>query len=263
MGTGAGVDMGSTEQFTVGELARRSGVSVRTLHHYDEIGLVLPSARNSAGYRVYGQRDLERLQRVLAYRELGFPLEQIGPLLDDPDLDTVTHLRRQHEIAAGQATRLREVLAALERTMEAHRMGIRLTPEELFEVFGDDDPTQHAAEAEQRWGDTDAYQQSRERTSRYGKADWERIRSDGERDLAAYAAAYAAGLPADSEQAMDAAEAHRRSIDRAFYDCSREMHVGLGEMYVSDPRFAATYDRVAPGLAAYVRDAIAANARRG
>ena len=133
---------------TVGELARLAGVTVRTLHHYDRIGLLTPSGRTSAGYRVYEVPDVDRLQRVLLYRGLGFGLEEIGALLDDPDVDAGEHLRRQHRLLTAQLDRTHQMVAAVEKEMEARQMGISLTPEERFEVFGDWLPEQYADEAE-------------------------------------------------------------------------------------------------------------------
>ena len=248
--------------YTVGEVARFAGVTVRTLHHYDEVGLLVPSGRTAAGYRQYADADLERLQRILCYRELGFGLEDIAAILDDPRNDPVDHLRRQHELLTDQMTRLAAMVAAVKKTMEARRMGIALNPDEMFEVFGDHDPTQYAEEVEQRWGDTDAYKQSQRRTSSYTKDDWLRIKAEGAAAEQRLAAAMAEGLPADSEEAMAAAEDHRLQIDRWFYDLSPDMHRGLGDMYLADPRFEKHYEDVAPGLARYVRDAIHANADR-
>lgn len=245
---------------TVGEVAKLAHVSVRTLHHYDEIGLLSPSRRSEAGYRLYAQGDIERLQRILGYRELGFELGDIRALLDDGD--DMAHLRRQAEEIDRRMRRLEAMRATLHATMEARRMGVNLTPKEMLEVFGDADPTRHAAEAEERWGDSDAWAQSRERTERYGKADWLRIKEELEAIETRVAAALAAGVAADAEEAMDAAEAHRRHIGLRFYDCSHAMHRNLAEMYVADARFAAHYEKRAEGLAAYLRAAIHANADR-
>jgi len=252
----------SQDSWSVGDVARLTGVTVRALHHYDRIGLLRPSIRSAAGYRGYDQADLARLQRVLAYRELGFSLEDIGRLLDDPDSDPVAQLRHQHALVLERMERLAQIAAVLERTLEAHTMGIKLTAEEMLEVFGDHDPTQYADEVQERWGDTDAYQQSARRTSTYSKDDWIRIKAEQGAAQARYAAVMAAGLPADSPEAMAAAEENRLLIDRYFYDLSREMHVKLGEMYLADARFRKNYEDLAPGLAQYVHDAIAANAAR-
>ncbi len=245
----------------VGEVARLAGVSVRTLHHYDDIGLLRPSARSEAGYRLYHRDDLERLLVILAYRELGFELDEIGRLLLAPSAP-IEHLERQLALLERRAARLEQQRKHVRKLLEATKMGIRLDPNEMLEVFGDHDPGQYAAEAEQRWGDTDAYRQSQRRAAGYGKADWARMRREMEAVEARLAEAMAAGVAPDDEAAMDAAEAHREHIGRWFYDCSHAMHLGLAEMYTSDPRFTRHYEARAEGLAAYVAGAIRANAAR-
>lgn len=117
-------------------------------------------------------------------------------------------------------------------------------------------------EARERWGDTPAYQQSAARTARYTEQDWADVKAEGEAAAQRYAEVFRAGLPADSTEAMDAAEAHRLHIHERFYDLTPEVHVSLGEMYVADSRFTEYYERLAPGLAVFVRDAILANAER-
>ncbi len=252
--------MNRTTSHTVGAVARLAGVTVRTLHHYDEIGLLEASGRSDARYRRYADADLDRLQRILFYRELGFGLDDIKIVMTDGDADATGHLRRQHAMLLDRIGRLQRMATAVEKAMEARTMGISLTPEERFEVFGDFDPDQHAAEVEERWGDTDAYRESARRTSRYTKSDWERIKAQGQAAMEQVVAAMQAGKPASSPEAMEGAEAHRRQIDDAFYACSYEMHVGLAEMYIADARFTATYEKMAPGLAQYLHDAIKANA---
>jgi DNA-binding transcriptional MerR regulator len=256
---------GVTRPLTVGALARLSGVTVRTLHHYDETGLLRPSDRTDAGYRLYDGDDVARLQRILFYRELGFSLEDVAELLDDPATDPVDHLARQHELLGRRIARLEEMRAAVALNLEARQMGIDLTPDEMLEVFGEEYTAKHAAyqaEAEERWGDTDAWAQSHRRTSRYTAQDWKQAMAEQQAATEGLAAALRAGVPADGEQAMDAAEAHRQQITRWFYDCSYEIHRGLGDMYVQDPRFTRTYEDVEEGLARYVRDAIHATADR-
>ncbi len=141
-------------------------------------------------------------------------------------------------------------------------MGYALTPEERFEVWGEFNPEDHVEEAEQRWGDSDAYRQSQARAKRYSKEDWLTIKREGEATTRALAAAMAAGTPATSPAVMDLAEEHRQHISRWFYDCTHEIHRGLGQMYVDDPRFAATYDKYGEGAAAFIRDAIEVYAGR-
>ncbi len=248
--------------YSVGQVANLAGISVRTLHHYDQIGLLVPSGHSRAGYRRYEMADLERLQRVLFYRELGFPLEEIVTLLDDPSIDAGAHLRRQHDLLTRRIERLQEMVTAVERAMEAEKMGISLTPEERFEVFGEHDPAQHADEAKERWGDTDAYKQSMQRTSRYTKEDWLKIKAEAGELQERIVAAFTSGAAPDSKLAMDLADEHRQQISRWYYDCGYHIHRGLAEMYIADPRFRKTYDDAALGLAQWLHDAIVANADR-
>jgi MerR family transcriptional regulator, thiopeptide resistance regulator len=246
--------------YTVGKVAQLAGVTVRTLHHYDEIGLLSPSDRTNAGYRRYDDADLERLQQILFYRELGFPLEEIATILDDPQSSPTVHLRRQHELLAVRIKRLQEMATAIEFAMEARKVGIQLTPEERFEVFGDFNPDDYAEEAEQRWGETDAYRESMRRTQRYTKDDWLRHKAENEEWAARFIAVMESGAPADGPAAMELAEEHRQLISRWFYECSYEIQTGLADMYVTDPRFTAYYENIKPGMAAYLNEAIHANA---
>jgi DNA-binding transcriptional MerR regulator len=248
--------------YPVGQVAGFAGVTVRTLHHYDEIGLLAPSERSHAGHRRYSDADLDRLQQILFYRELGFPLDEVAALLDDPAADPRAQLRRQHELLTARIEKLTKMAAAVEHAMEARTMGINLTPEEKFEVFGDKDPEEHSEEAERRWGGTEAYAESQRRAARYTKDDWQRMQAEvaswGER----YDVLMEAGEPPTGERAMDMAEEHRQHITTWFYACSYETHQGLGGMYVSDERFKEFYDSMRPGLAEHLRDAIGANAAR-
>ncbi|MEU5562156.1 MerR family transcriptional regulator [Micromonospora musae] len=241
-------------------MAKLAGVTVRTLHHYDEIGLLSPGGRSSTGYRRYDDADLERLQLVRYYRELGFPLDQIAGILDDPAADPAAHLRRQHELLSVRIKRLQEMVTAIEFALEARKMNIRLTPEERFEVFGDFDPEAHAEEAEQRWGGSEAYAESNRRVSRYGKDDWLRIKRENEEWGRRIVAVMSSGAPADGPEAMELAEEHRQIIGRWFYECSYEIHTGLADLYLADERFTAHYESIVPGLTAYLSEAIHANA---
>ena len=246
---------------TVGQVAERLDVTVRTLHHYDEIGLVTPSERSLAGYRLYTEDDLTRLQHVVVYRRLGFGLEQIALLLDHPE-GVEQHLRRQRAAVMHRLDEMRELVTAIDRALEKERSGMKLTREEQQELFGDGWSDEYAAEAQERWGESDAWKQSQQRTSRYSKEDWQQVKAEMEAVGAAFVRAKRSGLPADSPEAMDAAEAHRRHIHDRFYALDHEFHRNLGDMYVADPRFTTTYDDQERGLAAYVRDAIHANADR-
>ncbi|MCG5213563.1 MerR family transcriptional regulator [Streptosporangium sp. KLBMP 9127] len=248
--------------FSVGQVSRMAGVTVRTLHHYDEIGLLTPGDRTRAGYRRYSAADVERLQHVLFYRELGFALDEIAAILADPGADRMSHLRRQHALLSGRADRLLAMVAAVETAMEAHMTGIELTAQERLEVFGGFRPEDHEQEAAERWGGTEAYAQSQRRMAKMTKDDWERFKQEAAQTVEGFTAAFTAGEPADGQRAMDLAEEHRAHITRWCYDCTYEIHRGLGDMYVADPRFSGNYEPHAEGLTPYIRDAIHANAAR-
>lgn len=247
---------------TVSQVSKLSGVSVRTLHHYDEIGLLRPSGRTGAGYRLYGDRELQRLQQVLFFRELGFPLDEIARIMRDPDFDLQSALLMQRQLLEEKATRTKALIAAVDAALQSIERGTTMTREEMFEVFGDFDPSKYEEEAKQRWGESNAYKESARRTARYGKKEWQQIKAEGEALNQDLARAMAAGIKPADRQAMDLAERHRQYISRWFYDCGYQIHRGLGDMYVADERFTQTYDRVSPGLAAYLRQAIHANADR-
>ena len=247
---------------TVGAVAALTGVSVRTLHHYDHIGLVVPSVRTPAGYRGYTDVDVERLHLVLVYRSIGIPLDEIRALLDDSSADVLEHLRRQHMLLLEQAERLQHTIKAVEELMNAHRKGIQLTAEEQVEILGTEAFTafgsEYAAEAEERWGETDAWKQSQQRVSQFSKQDWIAIKTDGDALLADLARAKRDGVEPGSTQGNDLAARHRASIER-FYDCDDKTHRNLVEMYLADERFTRYYDDVEPGLAQFVHDIVVAS----
>jgi DNA-binding transcriptional MerR regulator len=248
--------------YSIGKVAEMASVTVKTLHHYDEVGLLSATGRSGAGYRLYEESDIERLQRILFYRELGFTLREISAIVDDPHTDATGHLKRQHALLTGRIERLQRMVAAIDNEMEAEKMDIKLTPEERLEIFGDFVPEDYEEEAKRRWGNTDAYKQSQRRVSEYTKEDWLKIKAEQEEVETNFAALFEPEAASDGEEAMDAAEAHRMHITRWFYECGYEIHTGLGEMYVADERFRANYDKYAPGLSEFIRDAIHANAKR-
>ncbi|HUR52117.1 MAG TPA: MerR family transcriptional regulator [Mycobacteriales bacterium] len=234
---------------SVGQVAAATGVSVRTLHHWDHVGLVSPAMRRPNGYRAYGDDDVARVRTVVAWRELGLSLEDIRSLLQSGATTAV--LEEHLQLLETEGRRVARMRAAVERALEARRMGIELDPAEVREVFGDQDPTEHAAEAEKRWGGTAHWAESQRRTSSYTKEDWLRMRAEQDDLEARMAEAMSRG-----EGGEDLANEHRQLITRWFHDVPVEMHLQLAEMYVEDERFRAHYDRRAPGLAQWLRNAI-------
>ena len=245
---------------TVGQVAERLEITVRTLHHYDEIELLQPSERSPAGYRLYTEEDLTRLQHVVVYRRLGFALEEIALLLDHPE-SVEQHLRRQRAAVQHRLDEMRDLVTAIDRALEREMNDEHATTEDLKELFGEGFEDAQT-EAEQRWGDSDAWKQSQQRTTGYTKSDWEQVKAESDALHQGFTDAIDAGEAPTSDAAMDAAEAHRLNINERFYDCPPPFHRNLADMYISDPRLTATYDEIRLGMAHYVRDAIYANAER-
>lgn len=247
---------------TVGQVARLAGVSVRTLHHYDELGLLCPSQRSDGGYRLYGDEELQRLQQILFFKELAFPLEEIARLMKDPAFDLHAALLLQRQLLEEKAVRIKALLGAVDAALNSVERGTAMTNEERFEVFGDFDPAKYEEEAKQRWGNTPAYQESKRKTARYGKKEWQQIKAEAQALNEAFLGARAAGVKPTDAKAMALAEQHRQHISKWFYTCGYDIHRGLAEMYVADSRFTENIDKAGPGLAAYMREAILANAAR-
>lgn len=250
----------SEDGLTVGAVAGLVGVSVRTLHHWDEVGLVRPSGRTWADYRVYSRDDVARIHRVLVYREVGIPLARIGAILDDPEADEAAHLQRQRALLTERISRLQEMVSAVDAMMEADMSNTPLSAAEMGEIFGTDWNPDYQAEAQERWGDTEQWSQAQQRQAGMKREDWEQVKAETDALEADLADAAARRVEPGSDEANALAERHRASIDQ-WYDCTHSMHACLGRMYLADPRFTAHYDERRPGLAQWLHDAIAANAR--
>ena len=245
--------------YTVGQVARLARVTVRTLHHYDRIGLLNPSRRSARGYRLYGHADLERLRQIRLLRELRFSLGAIGQMLDTPALDKRTALVAQRELLRERQERTARIIRGVDRALTAMDEEKQMEATEMFEGLEDFDHDRYEDEVRKRWGDSDTYRESMRRTRRYGKDDWARIEEEGEAVFARMAELMAEGARAAGRTAMDLAEEHRCHIDRWFYPCTHEMHASLAEMYTADARFTEYFEKRALGLAAFVRAAIRAN----
>jgi DNA-binding transcriptional MerR regulator len=258
--------MAKGRTYRVQEVARIAGVSVRALHHYDEIGLLVPSGRSEAGYRLYDGEDLLRLQQILIGRELGLPLEEIRSSLEDPKFDRRAMLERQRKEIASRAERAAAILRAIDVALAALNEGGKtmneMSKQEISELFEGFDPSRYEGEVKERWGQTDAYKESARRTSKYTKADWERYKAESHAIMTDASRLFRSGAVADADEVMAVAERHRLSIDRWFYPCGPTMHIGLADMYEADERFASSIDKYAAELTSWWSSAIRANARR-
>ena len=243
------------KDYTVGAVAGLTGVSVRTLHHYDETGLLQPSGRTAAGYRIYSPQDLQRLQRVLFYRELGFGLDTIAVIVDDPWSTGGDHLRRQRQLLAARIARCQAMAAVIDKELSVRKLGISLTPQERLEVFGDLPLEDFADEAERGLGGTVQWP-LQPRTSGYTVQDWQQVLAESASIHQRLRDAMNDQVPADDPAVMDLAEEHRQHTDRWYHDCGHEIHRQYAQAYLAND------DEMSPGLAQYCHDAIIANCDR-
>ncbi|MDG9701226.1 MerR family transcriptional regulator [Streptomyces sp. DH37] len=245
---------------TVGQVSARLGVTVRALHHWDEIGLARPSLRTAAGYRLYTAGDLERLHRIVVYRELGLGLEGIRSVLDDSAADVPGALRAQRARVAERIDRLRRLGAGLDRMIDAHDRGLLLTAEQQAAVFGPRWDPEWPARARERYGDTEQWRQYAERSASRGPEEWQAV-ADAVAGLdRALGDAMDAGVAPGSPEANRLVERHRE-VFASYFPLTRRMQVCLGRMYEADPAFAAHYDGIRAGLAAWFRRIVDASAR--
>ena len=236
---------------TVKAVAELAGVSVRTLHHYDAIGLVRPGGRTEGGYRVYSQRDLERLQQVLFFKELGLGLGEIKKVLDRPGFDRRQALLDHRDLLSRRRDRLGRLIAAVERTLQSMEEGVPMEGNVMFDGFS---AAEYEEEVRQRWGETAAYKESRERTKDYTAGDWDAVFTEQTAILQAIAAL--ADRPADDPAVLAEIGRMHRFISERFYACPPQMYRGLGDLAVADERFKRTYEKLRPGLSQFMRQAV-------
>lgn len=245
-------------EYTVGQLAKLAGVTTRTLRHYDRIGLLRPKAKSGAGYRVYGEKQVDRLQQILFYRELGVELGAVARIMDTPSFDQAEALQSHLNALQAQRTRLDKLIETVERTMAARKGEITMTDEEKFTAFKqgliDENERKYGAEVRARYGDV-AADESNAKLKAMTKAQYEDTEALSQAVNEALLAAFVTGDP-QGGLAQKACELHKQWLMRYWTHYSPEAHKGVAQMYVDDARFAAYYDAVAPGCAQFLRDAI-------
>lgn len=245
-------------EYGVDQLSKLSGVSARALRHYEQLGLLSPGRRDANGYRVYGEAEVVRLQQILLYRELGVPLAEIGRILCAKDFDVAAALQSHLAALREKRARTDALIKNVERTIQSMKGDTVMTDEEKFEGFKrkliDENEAKYGKEIREKYGE-EAVERSNARVrgmSRERHAAQERLSAELNEALKA---ACETGDPA-GETAQKAAALHKEWLCFYWDQYSKEAHRGLAEMYVEDPRFAAYYDGIAPGLAAFLRDAI-------
>ena len=226
------------------EFAELTGVSVRTLHYYDEIGLLKPSEVDAQnGYRFYDEKSLERMQEILFYRELDFSLKTIAQILSSPDYDKQQALTRQRKLLLAKKERLEQLINALDGLEKGEGFMKNNEYEKL--------KNEYAEEVRQRWGSTDAYKESQQRNTDFNKA---AVLLD--EVFEEFAELNRSGISPDNEAAKIQVEKLQRCITDNFYTCTNEILAGLGQMYAADVRFKTNIDKHGVGTAEFVSQCI-------
>lgn len=243
--------------YTVRQLANLAGVSPRTLRYYDQIGLLKPGATSEAGYRLYGAAEVERLQQILFYRELGLELEQIRKIVTDPAFDIVSALREHRRRLLAERERLDTLIANVDKTIAAKEGRTIMTDRERFEGFKkrliEENEQKYGQELRAKYGD-DIVDQSNAKLMNLSPEQYKELTRIGEALLETLAAAFRTGDPA-GELAQKAADLHRQWLMFFWPAYDAEAHANLAQMYVDDERFKAYYEKE-PGMTAFLRDAI-------
>lgn len=235
------------------EFAKLTGVSVRTLHYYDEIGLLKPSfVDEQNGYRYYDENTLCRMQEILFYRELQFSLKEIRMILSSPDYDKQNALAEQKHLLTLKKERLERLVSALDGAMKGEKISMDIFDNSEFEAKREE----YAKEAKEKWGSTAAYKESAVKTAGYSADKWNKVNSAMDELIAEFSECIRNGFAPDSKEAQELVKRWQDFITDNYYTCTKEILAGLAEMYVSDERFMKNIDRHGDGTARFMSDAI-------
>ncbi len=230
------------------EFASLSGVSVRTLHYYDEIGLLKPASVDKyTGYRYYDNQSFLRMQEILFYRELDFSLKRIQEILSSPNYNTTKALEEQKKLLTLKKERLERLIAAIDGAAKG---------ENVMNAFSSNEYDRYKAEVTEKWGKTDAYREHTEKTKNYTQDKWQSASDGLDRIFADFAKAKESGESTGSARVQELVRNLQQHITDNYYTCTNQILAGLGQMYVLDDRFKDNIDRHGPGTADFVSEAI-------
>lgn len=240
------------KKYTVQQLADLAGVSVRTLHHYDEIGLLQPAERSEKGYRYYTRNELLRLQQIMFYKQLDMPLNTIAELMDSPEYNAIDALEEHRLLLIKKEQELGVLIQTINKTIQAMKDNRNIPDEELYEGFSKEQIADMRAEVVARWGE-DELTNSEQRVQNMGKEKWKEVKQEAEEISILLASLM--DFPVENVKVQQAVAKHYAHIGH-FYEVSKERYSGLGKMYVDDARFTAYYEKYRPGLAKFLNEAI-------
>lgn len=234
----------------VSEVSKLAGISVRTLHYYDEIGLLVPKIMEN-GYRLYDDECLEVLQQILFFRELGFSLKEIKSILDNPDFDRDDALQKHKHLLQLKRNRLDELIDLVDKSLKGERnMSFKEFDMTEIEKY----KTEYGKEAQERWGHSDAYKQSRKKTAKYTKDDWQRIMGESAEIFGQFYELK--DLDVSDSRVQEQVQNWKEYITKYFYDCTDDILLGLSQMYVADERFTKNIDKYGEGVAEFMSNSI-------
>lgn len=248
--------------YKVKEVSEMVGISVRTLHHYDKIGLLKPHHKDKeSGYRQYSEANLVSLQQICFFKELDFSLSEIKHYLEDETIDIGDLLDKHKTLMEKKVERLLKIIDTIDRTKTKNERGEIMSHEELFDGFDMSEIEAHKAkyaeEVEAKWGGSDAFAQSKARTDKYTPGDWKRIQEKTNGTYRAMVSMMEKGIEVSDDRVQELTGKLRDYITEDFYDCTMEIFEGLGQMYVNDPRFEKNLNKHGDGFAKYLSDAVA------
>ena len=235
----------------ISEVAKLTGITVRTLHYYDEIGLLKPSEIIESGYRLYSREDLEILQQILFFRELDFPLSQIKEIMNNPNYDKEEALKKQKELLIQQRQRIEGLIKLIEKRIEGDN-NMSFKEFDMNEI--EENKKKYAKEVKERWGTSKAYEESEKKTSSYNKEKWGDINQETSEIFKGFAELR--NSDPGSEEVQELVRRWQKYITDNFYTCTNEILSGLGLMYVEDERFKENLDKNGEGTAKLMAEAI-------
>ena len=245
-------------EYTVQKLGSLAGISTRTLRYYDEIGILKPARISSSGYRIYGQKEVDRLQQILFYRELGVSLDGIKDIVSAPSFDGANALMEHREKLLEKREQLDVLIANVDKTIALTEGRIKMSNKEKFEGFKqkmvDDNEKKYGKEIREKYG-KDTVEKSNDKVKNMTQEQYDEVTALANQLTETLAQAFATGDPA-GELAQKAADLHKKWLTYYWHEYTKEGHAGLAQMYVDDPRFTAHYDEKQPGTAEFLRDAI-------
>lgn len=244
--------------YKIKEVSDIVGISVRTLHYYDNMDILKPKFVTKAGYRVYTDKEIERLQQILFFKELNFTLNDIKEILDNPNFDRKKALENHKKLLMEKKHRIEKIIQCVDKTIDSIKGEINMDKKDMFEGFDDTEietmKNQYSEEARKKYGKTKAYKESVIKTSNYDKGDWNKINEEGNEIYIAIFKNMDKGI--ESKEIQKYVENWRNHITKNFYNCTLEIFEGLADLYIEDERFTKNIDKFGKGLAEFLSKAM-------